>query len=110
VEQQRRLLRRAHPESDAGRILALELDLAARMAIQSCELMLWQQALAAGKDSIARRLAKRSIGELRALDDDFNAYWPRRNKASAKRCSAFLRWRIEDYRNGALPYPPEMAR
>ena len=32
------------------------------------------------------------------LEKDFNAYWPLRNKATPQHCSAFLKWRIRDYR------------
>jgi Glycosyl hydrolase family 20, domain 2/Glycosyl hydrolase family 20, catalytic domain len=80
---------------------ARELDLAARMAIQSCQFMLWQQAVAAGKRSKAKRLAQAGIRELQKLERDFDAYWPSCNKATPKHCSAFLRWRINDYRRGA---------
>jgi hexosaminidase len=78
-------------------IYAQELDLAARMAAQSCRFMLWQQAVAAGKTSEAKRLAQAGIRELQILEKDFNAFWPLRNKATPKHCSAFLRWRIQDY-------------
>jgi hypothetical protein len=74
-----------------------DLDLAARMAAQSCQFMLWQQAIAAGKISEAKRLARAGIRELRKLERDFEVYWPLRNKATPKHCSAFLRWRIKDY-------------
>ncbi len=77
---------------------ALELDLAARMAAQSCQFMLWQQAVAAGEKSDAKRMAQAGIRELQKLEKDFNSYWPLRNKATPKHCSAFLRWRINDYR------------
>src|ERR1035437_7651 len=83
-----------------AKILALELDLAARMAAQSCEFMLWQQTLAAGKNSEAKRLARTGIRELRKLEKDFNAYWPTRNKATPQHCSAFLKWRIRDLSKG----------
>ena len=100
IEKQRAVLLRAKPKSVSGKILAKELDLAARMAAHSCKFMLWQQAVAAGKTSAAKRLARIGIRELQQLDKDFNAYWPLRNKATPKHCSAFLRWRIEDYRRG----------
>ena len=77
-------------------ISAQELDLAARMAAQSCQFMLWQQAQAAGKTSVAKRLAQNGIRELRKLDKEFNAYWPSRNKATPRHCSAFLKWRIRE--------------
>jgi hexosaminidase len=77
---------------------ALELDLAARMAAQSCQFMLWQQAVAAGEKSDAKRMAQAGIHELQKLEKDFNCYWPLRNKATPKHCAAFLRWRVNDYR------------
>ena len=76
----------------------MELDLAARMAAQSCQFMLWQQAVRGGKKSEAKRLAQTGIRELKKLEKDFNALWPLRNKATPKHCSAFLRWRMDDYR------------
>ena len=102
IQKQRAILSRAKPDSDSGKILARELDLAARMAEQSCRFMLWQQAIAAGKKSEAKRLARQGIQELRKLNNDFNAYWPLRNKATTKHCSPFLNWRIEDLRRGKI--------
>lgn len=84
----------------ATKILATELDLAARMAAQSCRFMLWQQAVAAGRSAETKQLARIGIRELKQLERDFNALWPLRNKATPKHCSAFLRWRMEDYRRG----------
>jgi hypothetical protein len=84
-----------------GRRSALELDLAARMAAQSCQFMLWQQAVAAGNISEAKHLARTGISDLKQLEKDFNALWPSRNKATPKHCSAFLRWRMDDYRSGS---------
>jgi hypothetical protein len=98
IEKQRAVLRRAKPSSKSGNVLLHELDLAARMAAQSCQFMLWQQAQAAEKNSEAKRLARTGIRELRKLEKDFNAYWPTRNKATPQHCSAFLKWRIRDYR------------
>jgi hypothetical protein len=98
IEKQRAILK--HADAPKAKILALELDLAARMAAQSCRFMLWQQARAPGKDSEAKRLARMGIRELRKLEKDFNAYWPLRNKATPQHCSAFLRWRIRDYLSG----------
>jgi hypothetical protein len=69
------------------------------MAAESCRFMLWQQARSAGKNSEAKRLAQTSIRELHKLDQDFNAYWPERNKATPQHCSAFLKWRIRDYQS-----------
>jgi hypothetical protein len=97
IQKQRAKLRRAKPNSDSGIILAVELDLAARMAAQSCKFMLWQQAVAAEKNVEAKQLARQGIRELRKLEKDFNAYWPLRNKATTKHCSPFLQWRIRDY-------------
>ncbi len=96
IEKQMALLQQAG--APTAKILALELDLAARMAAQSCRFMLWQQARAAGKDSEAKRLARAGICELQKLEKDFNVCWPLRNKATPKHCSEFLKWRIRDYR------------
>ena len=105
IEKQRKILGRAKPESDSGKILARELDLAARMASQSCQFMLWQQARAAGKATKTRRLAQQGVRELRKLNKDFSAYWRLRNKATARHSTPFLQWRIADYlrRPAALP-------
>jgi hypothetical protein len=97
IEKQRALLKKA--DTSKAKILALELDLAARMAAQSCRFMLWQQARVAGKASEAKRLARTGIRELRKLEKDFNIYWPLRNKATPQHCSAFLKWRLRDYRH-----------
>ena len=97
IEKQRAVLLRAKPNSDSGKLLLRELVLAARMAEQSCQFMLWQQAVAAGKTLEARRFARQGVRELQKLEKDFNDYWPLRNKATPKHCSPFLRWRIHDY-------------
>jgi hypothetical protein len=103
-------LGRRHAVPPKSKIVLQELDLAARLAAQSCKFMLWQQAMAKqGRvgalrrpDAAARRpyqqLARTGIHELQKLDKDFNRYWPLRNKATPKHCSAFLQWRINDYR------------
>ena len=109
IEKQRQILRLARAANHAAKILLLELDLAARMAAQSCQFMLWQRAIAAGDTPTARRLAKKAIEELRKLDRDFNAYWPARNKATPKNCSPFLKWRIQDYQRGRLPVLPRAS-
>ncbi|MGO8764500.1 MAG: beta-N-acetylhexosaminidase [Limisphaerales bacterium] len=96
IEKHRAVLRRIKTASPSGQILVRELDLAARMAAQSCKFMLWQQAVAAGKTR-AQQMARSGIRELRQLQKDFDAYWPRRNKATPKHCSAFLQWRMDDY-------------
>ena len=104
--------RTARPTPPA--ILVAELKLAARMAAQSCHFMLWQQAVAnrdrvgalRRPDAAARRssqqMAKQGINELKKLERDFNALWPLRNKVTPKHCSAFLRWRVDDYRRGSV--------
>ena len=96
IEKQRKILTRTKPKSDSGKILARELDLAARMAAESCKFMLWQQLVVVANESAAKALAKRRIRELRKLEKDFNAYWPLRNKATTKHCSPFLKWRMEE--------------
>jgi hexosaminidase len=99
IEKQRKILSRAKSKSDSGKLLAHELDMAARMAEQSCKFMLWQQAVADGKQPAAKKLAQLGIRELRQLEKDFNSCWPLRNKATPKHCSPFLKWRIDDYQN-----------
>jgi len=94
-----------HAVPPKTKILILELDFAARMAAQSCQFMLWQQAQAAGNICEAKRLARMGIRELRKLEKDFNAYWPLRNKATPQHCSAFLKWRIRDYLPGRAGSP-----
>ena len=100
IEQQRKALSRAKPASDAGNMLARELDMAARMAAQSCCFMLWQKAVAAGSITAAETMARAGIQELLQLEKDFNRLWPLRNKATPRHCTPFLRWRMEDYRRG----------
>lgn len=95
IEKQRAVLHRAE-----NSMLTEELDLAARMAAQSCKFMLWQQAVTAKKTDKAKGLAQQGIRELEKLERDFNAHWPLRNKATTKHCSPFLKWRMEDYRRG----------
>ena len=97
IESQRKILERTKPTSTSGKILKLELDLAARMAAHSCKFMRWQQALAAKKTAPAKLLAQQGIRELKKLERDFNTYWPLRNKATARHCTPFLKWRREDY-------------
>jgi hypothetical protein len=101
IEAQRKILATAKPQSVSEKILARELDLAARMAAQSCRFMLWQQAVTAGKISAAKKLAQSGLRDLSRLERDFNRYWPARNQATTRHCSPFLRWRMDDYRRGA---------
>jgi hypothetical protein len=110
VEKQQAMLSRSKPQSRAGCTLKLELDLASRMALESCHIMIWQQTLARGRTTQARQMAKRGISALREIDAAFNVYWPRRNKGSTEKCSTFLQWRMEDYRRGILHFPPEIAQ
>ena len=100
IQKQRAVLLRAKPSSASGKIMAHELDLAARMAEQSCRFMRWQQAVTAGKKPAAKALAQKGVRDLQGLEKDFNAYWPLRNKATPKHCSPFLRRRMDDYRRG----------
>jgi hexosaminidase len=109
VQKHRKILYESKPATRAGQILSVELDMAARMAAQSCKIMLWQQAVAKGRHGLARGLAKKGIFELRELDREFRTYWPLRNKGSTAKCSPFLRWRIDDYQRGKLHFPPEVA-
>ena len=110
IERQRTALRRGKWRSEAGMVLAVELELAARMAAESCRFMLWQQAIAAGKTVAAKMLADESVRRLRALEKDFNEFWPLRNKATPRHCSRFLQWRIADYQRGHLPLTSHASR
>lgn len=110
VEKQRALLAKTKSISRYGVMLKMELDLAARMAAESCRIMLWQQALAAGKTKEARRLARVGIKTLQQIENTYNACWPLRNKATSVKSSPFLKWRMDDYRRGKLHFPPEVAR
>jgi hypothetical protein len=97
IRRQRASIRRGKWTSNSGIILAVELDLSARMAEASCQYMLWQQAVASGHSAEAAVRAKTGIRQLRALESDFNACWPLRNKATPRHCTPFLRWRRADY-------------
>lgn len=104
------ILSRAQPATPQGQMLVHELDMAATMAQESCRIMLWQQALAAGKRATARGLAKKGIRELNRLEQEFGAYWPHRNKGTTAKCSGFLAWRREDYRHGRLHFSPAQSK
>ena len=95
---QRHRLARAKPRFPAGKLLARELDLAARLAAESCHYMLWQQACTAGRTGVAKSLARRGLRELAKLERDFKTAWPHRNLATPRHCIPFLRWRLQDYR------------
>ncbi len=110
VEKQRAGLAKIKFPTKAGLVLRMELDLAARMAAESCRIMLWQQALAAGKTKEAKRLARAGIKALQQIEITYNACWPWRNKATPAKSSPFLQWRMEDYQRGKLHFPPEIAR
>ncbi len=110
VERHRATLYQSRPQTHAAEILSVELDMAARMAAHSCKIMLWQQAVAAGKQSLAKQLAKKGIAQLGDLDHDFQTCWPLRNKGTTAKSTPFLRWRMRDYRRGKLHFPPEIAR
>ena len=110
VKKHRAALAKAKPTSRNGVILKQELDLAAQMAAESCNIMLWQQSLAEGNTKESKQLASAGIKALRQIEDEFNRYWPTRNKATTAKCSPFLRWRMEDYRRGKLHFQPDVAR
>jgi hexosaminidase len=109
IERQRRMIRRHQATTPAGELLVQELDLAARMAAQSCQIILWQQALAAGKRTEAKAMARTGIRELSQLERDYGDLWPQRNKATPARSTPFFQWRIADYLYGRLHFPPEIA-
>jgi hexosaminidase len=102
VGRQRAVLRRGRPATKAGRMLARELDVAARMAAESCRFMLWQQMVAAGRMRPAAELARRGVNELKKLEREFANDWPERNQGTPAKCAAFLRWRTGDYLRGGV--------
>jgi hypothetical protein len=99
IERQRRELAQARPATRAGKLLCAELDLAASMAAQSCQLMLWQKAQAAGRTTEARQRARQLVRDLQRLDTDYTRLWQARNLATPAKSSAFLRWRISELQN-----------
>ena len=107
---QRATLDGGRPVTQSGKMLTRELDLAARMAAESCCILLWQQARTTGKRFQARRLARLGIDALVHLDEEFERYWRLRNKGTTQKCSAFLQWRIDDYRKGKVHFMPPIAR
>src|SRR5262249_29635651 len=72
---------RQNSASKAGRMLVRELEFAVRMAEQSCYFMLWQHLLARGKTAQAKSAAAKAIRDLKKLEKEFAAFWPRRNKS-----------------------------
>lgn len=110
VTRQRQTLAKCAPTSDTGRLLARELDLAARMAEQSCQFMLWQQALAEGNRKQASKLARPGVRELKSIQCDLDRLWAERNKGRPLSRRPFLEWRIADYRSGTLPYSVKESR
>ncbi len=109
IERQRATLHKGRPATPGARLLAKELDLAARMAAESCRYMLWQQSSAASRYADANAMARRSIRALQSIEKDFRHCWPKRNKATPDKCCTFLRWRIEDYQTRRLYYEPADA-
>lgn len=97
INRQRKNLQRTRPTSSAGRIHRRELELAARLAAESCHYMLWQQAISAGQKIKAQALARRARQELPRLQRDFTAVWPERYLATPAQCIPFLSWRIQEY-------------
>jgi hypothetical protein len=112
IQKHRRILEgsmRSDTDSKKGKLLVQELELAARMAEQSCKFMLWQQMLAAGKISQARHFARSAVRELTKIQADFTGFWSVRNKSHPRHASGFLNWRIKEYRRGVLPLPPGVS-
>jgi len=110
VNRERRRLDRAKPGSGDGKVRIAELDLAARMAAESCRYLLWQKALAAGRTAAAGRLARTGIRNLEQIRRDVTAAWPRRHKGTAAHSVSPLEWRIRDYETSRLHYTPTRAR
>jgi hexosaminidase len=110
LEKQRGVLKRSEPTTIEGEVLKLELEVASQMALESCHIMLWQQALVAGKRSEGRQMARRGVKALGLIDEAVREYWPIRNKGDTGKSTAFLQWRIEDYKRGVVHFPPELAQ
>jgi hexosaminidase len=110
VESHCKVLASAKPRSASGSLLNAELHTAALMAAESCRIMLWQQALAAGDQRSAKLLAQTGIKALRQIERAYAALWLLRNKTTPLKSSPFLKWRQEDYRRSKLDFPPEVAR
>jgi adenine-specific DNA-methyltransferase len=72
----------------------------------------WKAPLPVGMRRLARarRFSRSAIHELVRLEKDFNACWPLRNKGTKRKSSAFLRWRISDYRKGISALPLRTGR
>ena len=94
VKRQRKILMKARPKTAEGRTLQAELEVAARMAEQSCKYMLWQQTAAAGKAKLAKELAQKNLRELAAVEKDFRRLWRLRNKG--RKFGEFFGWRREE--------------
>ena len=109
VERALKVLNRARPRGVTPKLLKLELELAARMAAESCHIMLWQQALASERTIKARKMALRGLRWLARLEQEFNRYWPERNLGTTRKCSPFIKWRMKDYRGGKLAFAPAAA-
>ena len=97
IEARRRALAKSQPRTAAGKLLVRELDLAARMAAESCHYLLWQQAVAASRKSAATRLARRGLDSLKNIETEYTRLWPRRNKATPRHSVPFLKWRRAEY-------------
>jgi hypothetical protein len=110
IETQRAVLRQAAPASASAKMSHFEVDIAASMAAESCHFMLWQQSLAAGRATAARKQARRGIAALRKIEAAFLDYWPERNQGSPRKYWPCLAWRIRDYRRGVLPFSVEQSR
>jgi hypothetical protein len=100
VEKQRQRLKSTRPTTASSKVLKLELEFAARMAVVSCKYMLWQQARITRRASEQDALKKGLLRELEALERDFRRYWLRRNKGPVEKCAAFLSWRQQELRHG----------
>jgi hypothetical protein len=109
IRQNLLLLKSAKPRGDEAAGLTHELSIAAEMAAESCEFMLWQQDLAHGLKASAHRRAKRGIAALSRLKKQFASSWPAKNKGIGARHWPAFDWRLRDYRSGKLPIPWEVA-
>lgn len=109
LKDQLNILGNAMPATAEAKNILAEMKTAARLAAQSCEFMLWQQDLAAGRQKPARMRAAKGAKALNEIEDQFLLEWPLRNKGTPAAHWPFIKWRLADYRRGTLPIQPEAA-
>jgi len=100
-------LKQSRPEGDSARGMVEDLQIAASLATESTEYLLWQLDLDEGKTAQAIRRAHRGIKALRQIKSRWLPAWKARNKGTPGKNWPFMDWRIEEYQGGKLPYSRE---